>query len=301
MAEFEALGAGGTEAQFQQFLSYLFRQTSTGLATPGVVAGLAVTQTATASASVVVGSGMCVAQDSVLNGATPLVNNTSKTQDVLVANPAAANPRNDIVVFDAATKTIRVITGTPNVTPTDPAVPATAVPLARLRILGSATSIPTAQIDDLRVFTGLAQSAKPRRLLNRSSDITGIPTGVETALGAGWQSDPGDVGTDITYANGIMTVQRPGLYVVRAGILFSATTASGLRIVIVGKNGTAAPNQIAKGRAAGATSVAVEVSRTVQLAANDTLQLVVYQSSGANGSVVAALETFWQVEWVGVS
>lgn len=299
MAEFEALGPGGTEAQFQQFLAYLFRQSSIGLATAGVVAGLKVTQTTTASGSVRIDPGMGVAQDTVLNGATPLVNNTLKTLDVLGPNPASGSPRNDIVVFDAATKTVRSITGTPNATPSDPSVPSTAFPLARLRITASATTIPTAQIDDLRVFTGLVDAKKARRSLSRSSSVTGITTSVETALGAGWTSDAEDGGdaSGITYSAGVLTCVRAGLYAIRASALFSTVGTGGSRILMVGKNGTS--TFVAKARADGGDSVSVLLTRNVSLAANDTLQLVVYQSSGGDGAVVNALETFWQVERVG--
>ena len=75
--------------------------------------------------------------------------------DIFTANPVGGLPRNDIVVFDSVTKLISVIVGTPNATPTDPTVPATAVLLARLRNLASATTIPTAQIDNLIVATTL--------------------------------------------------------------------------------------------------------------------------------------------------
>jgi hypothetical protein len=70
-----------------------------------------------------------------------------------------ATPRNDIIVFDSATTSIRAIIGTPNATPADPTVPTTAIPLARIRNLASATTIPAGQIDDLRVNTYLAAAA----------------------------------------------------------------------------------------------------------------------------------------------
>lgn len=156
MSEFIRDKAGATEAQQKKALAFLFAQDSVGLATDGVLAGLQVTQTGTASANVLVGAGSAVVQDTVGNGVSQLVNDTPKTLDVLTANPMGATPRNDIVVFDSATTSIRVIVGTPNAVPTDPTVPATAVALARLRHAASATTVPTSQIDDLRVFTRLA-------------------------------------------------------------------------------------------------------------------------------------------------
>jgi len=94
-------------------------------------------------------------QSSVLAGASVLVNDTTKTLDVLVANPMGGLPRNDIVVFDATVPAVTVIIGTPNAAPTDPTVPTTAVRLARLRHAASATTIPTASIDQLQVLTYL--------------------------------------------------------------------------------------------------------------------------------------------------
>lgn len=181
MAEFEALGHGGSSAFFKQFLSQLFQQSVTPMvAQTGVLgSGLAVTQTVTASGSVLVAQGIAVAQGSATAGATPLINDTVKTLDVLVANPASANPRNDIVVFDAATTSIYPVIGTPNATPTDPTVPATAVALARLRVLGSATTIPTAQIDDLRTYTRLRDVP----VIRNTAWLTGA--GVFTAA-TGW-------------------------------------------------------------------------------------------------------------------
>ena len=154
MATFKAAAAGESEQQWRQYLSYLHQQTSTGLATAGVVSGLVVAQTTSASASVTVSAGLAVSQDAALSGVSPLVNTASATLDVLTANPMGATPRNDIVVFDESTAGFLVVVGTPNAVPTDPATSATQVPLARLRHAASATTVPTAKIDDLRTIVG---------------------------------------------------------------------------------------------------------------------------------------------------
>lgn len=161
MTEFIRDKAGATEAQQKKALAFLFAQASAGLATTGVLTGLAVTQTGTASTAVLVAAGAAVSQDTVGNGASQLVNDTQKTLDVLTANPVGGLPRNDLIVFDSATSSIRAIIGTPNASPTDPTLPATCAPLARIRNLASATTIPTAQIDDLRVFTYLFGVSAP--------------------------------------------------------------------------------------------------------------------------------------------
>ena len=161
MTQFIYQGAGNSEAQQRLALSFLFAQDSPGIATDGVLSGLLVTQTATASAAVLVSKGAGVVQDSLLNGARMVVLDSDLTLDVLTANPVGGLPRNDMVVFDGATVTsgsggVRVIVGTPNASPTDPTVPATAIPLARLRHAASATTVPTAKIDVLRVLTAPA-------------------------------------------------------------------------------------------------------------------------------------------------
>ena len=138
MTQFIRDKAAATEAQQKLALSFLFAQDSAGLATDGVLTGLAVAQTVTASASVVIGKGAGVVQDSVLNGASMLVLDTDLTLDVLTANPMGGLPRNDLIVFDAATVSggtggVRAVIGTPHASATAPSVPAPAIPLARLR------------------------------------------------------------------------------------------------------------------------------------------------------------------------
>lgn len=199
MTQFKGF-AGNSEAQLRQLFSFLFAQDSSGLASDGALTGLAVTQTASASASVVVGRGAGVVQDSVLNGAQVLVNDTDLTLDVLGSNPMGGLPRNDLIVFDAATLSggsggIRAIIGTPNASPTDPSVPATAIPLARLRHAASATTVPTAKIDSLIVptylFGGPALKASAAKVGKRGhwNQVTVTPnaTGYATVThGAGF-------------------------------------------------------------------------------------------------------------------
>lgn len=163
MSEFELDNQANGEAEQKQAGAYLFAQSSVGKAATGVLSGLAVSQTATASGSVLVAPGAGVAQAAVLDGVSLLVNNTSKTLDVLVANPVGSLPRIDSVVFDAATTSVRAIIGTPSATPSPPTLPSSAVLLAQLRQIQSGQpgygTIPTSAIDDLRTFTSLALGA----------------------------------------------------------------------------------------------------------------------------------------------
>ena len=174
MAEFEFLRAGNSEATEKKALNALFASAS------GVLSGLVVTQTSTASGSVLIASGAALVHPSAVS-ASLLGNDTSKTLDVFTANPVGGLPRNDIVEFDQITATISVRVGTPNATPTDPTVPNTSVALARLRHAASATTIPTAKIDTLIVATTLRGVVPP--------DDTGWITPV---LGSGWTVASGD-------------------------------------------------------------------------------------------------------------
>lgn len=196
MSEFQYLDGGNDEAQDRLATSFLFAQDSTGLVTDGVLTGLAVAQTGTASASVLIAAGAGIVQDTVLNGVALMVNDTQKTLDVLTAWPMGGTPRNDLVVFDSATKTIRPIQGTPNAVPTDPAVPSTAFPLARLRHAASATTVPTSAIDDLRTFTTLAAAASDANKLGVTSTMAGKRIHRQDYIG----------GT--TDANGFLTVNH---------------------------------------------------------------------------------------------
>ena len=156
MAEFQYLKGGNSEVQDMQAEAYLYASSGTvGIAATGVIDGLVVTQALTANGTVLIGTGACINQASLGQGGSRLINPSQKTLDIFTANPMGGLPRNDIVVFDSITATIIALIGTPNATPTDPTVPNTAVALARLRNLASATTIPTAQIDNLIVATTL--------------------------------------------------------------------------------------------------------------------------------------------------
>jgi len=156
MATYEYHNAGNSEAQEKVALSRLFAPDPDGVrAATGVLGGLVVSQTATASGSVHIVSGSAVVHPTMYVGASLLVNDSGMDLDIFTTNPMGGLPRNDIVVFDSLTASIAVIVGTPNATPTDPTVPATAVALARLRHAASATTIPTAKIDPLIVPTAL--------------------------------------------------------------------------------------------------------------------------------------------------
>jgi hypothetical protein len=163
MTEFQYLNGLNSEVQDKQAEAYLYASSgTTGIAATGVIEGLVVRQTSTASGSALIDAGACLNQASLGQGADRLINPSQKTLDIFTANPVGGLPRNDIVVFDSVTKLIAVIVGAPNATPTDPTVPATSVALARLRHAASATTIPTAKIDTLIVATSLRGAPSDR-------------------------------------------------------------------------------------------------------------------------------------------
>lgn len=151
---------GETEAQFRQHHAYLYEQESTGKAKTGVLAGCEVTATtpsASGSVQVAIGEGIC---QPTTNGGVYPIPVTTGNLDIFTANPMqfVANPRNDIVILDQTDGQVKALIGTPNATPSlgEQTVPTTAVPLARLRHLAGATTIPSTAIDDLKVPVSLA-------------------------------------------------------------------------------------------------------------------------------------------------
>ena len=208
MAAFKPWAAGMSEAQLRQWLAYLFEQTSIGKAKTGVVAGLAVSATSpSASGSVVVGAGAGVVQPSTGGGAFPLVEPSDETVDVFTANPMqfVNNPRNDVVVLDQTTGLVQVLTGAPNAVPSDPAIPATALPLARLRHAANATTIPAGNIDDLRTYVGPFANSTPWIDLPKPGGVTGT-------LKYRLRGNMVDVAVDVTgtFATGFTAVSTTG-------------------------------------------------------------------------------------------
>jgi len=233
MAEFEFLRAGNSEATEKKALNALFASAS------GVLSGLVVTQTSTASGSVLIASGSALVHPSAVS-ASLLGNDTSKTLDVFTANPVGGLPRNDIVEFDQITASIIVHVGVPNATPTDPTVPNTSVALARLRHAASATTIPTAKIDTLIVPTTLRGVVPP--------DDTGWIT---ATLASGWTSV---VTPQYRRLNGIVYFQGRGASTGASAVAFTlpAGFRPGAQIIFLAENaGASVRSQVISGGAVG--------------------------------------------------
>jgi hypothetical protein len=274
MTVFQYQDQGNTEAQQRLGTSFFLQQTSVGLAATGVLSGLGVTQTTTASTAVNVAAGAGNSQDTVGNGCAVMVNDTSTPLDILTGNPMGGTPRNDIVVIDSATKSIRAIIGTPNAIPTDPTVPTTAIPLARIRNLASAITIPTAQIDDLRTTIRLAGVRAPALSQQITSSVGGITGGtpVQILSGVTFVAD-GVAQFEVTaYALSVtgVTGDQVNLYLVDGG-----TALSTARVTVV---------------ASGSDSVSLTAVVT-PTAGSHTFKLTAQRQSGSGSDTVVASST----------
>jgi len=233
---YEYHNAGNTEAQQKEALTFMLSQVSVGKAATGVLTGLTVAQTTTASGSVTIAAGAGVAQAATLDGASLLVNDSQLTLDIFTANPMGGLPRNDVVVFDAATVTIRAITGAASATPTDPTIPTSAIPLARLRHAASATTIPASKIDSLISATSLFGGPSPR---------------VSTAK-AGKRIHWDSANTGALDANGYATITHGAGFTPTSVVITSQTlalqfladtfTATTFRARVINSDGTAGVN-----------------------------------------------------------
>jgi len=285
MAEFEFLNAGNSEAQEKGALSVLFAQSGAWMAATGVLDGLVVTQTPTASGSVLIASGSAVVQPTITAGASLLVNPSQKTLDIFTANPVGGLPRNDIIEFDSLTALISVRVGVPNATPTDPTVPATSDALARLRHAASATTIPTAKIDQLQVPTTLRQPPTPIMPHVRVRAATAV-----SRAGGAWNAAPLDTLTDAsgvavaTVSGYQVNILTAGLYNLAPSVSMSGSSGFAVRLLNNSTTEVLASTQIESG-----IQPVSSVSVTRRLAAGTGLLLQVYPTSTLSTSVDGGL------------
>lgn len=131
----------------------------------GVVEGFAVSQTTTATMAVRVAAGKAFVDGTsvALQGIYNVINDASVTLTVATSDSTFA--RYDLVVLtvrdaDVAGSVnqgvLQVITGTPSSNPQVPSLPASSLALGRLLIGANSTSVSTASISDVRLFTAAA-------------------------------------------------------------------------------------------------------------------------------------------------
>lgn len=154
----------------------------------GVLAlsSLAVSQSSPTGMSVQVAAGVAVIQgdDQPFQGKY-LVRNEAATTGVAIAAAPGTGSRHDLVVLrvndpnaggpagdDAV---VQVITGTPSGSPVDPAVPNTALLLARVRVPAGTGAITNSLIDDLRTEARLANTAPAGTVLPFAGSV--VPSG----------------------------------------------------------------------------------------------------------------------------
>lgn len=81
-------------------------------------------------------------------GQSSVVEMALQTSPVVVA--PVGNPRNDLIVIDAVTGALSIVTGTPAPVPSTPAAPSSKLIIGRIRLATSTVAITNSLIDDLR-------------------------------------------------------------------------------------------------------------------------------------------------------
>lgn len=142
--------------------------------TEGVIGSgdFAVTQSASPGMNVRVAVGIAVVQgDDQVNQGKYVVRNDASVTGVTIGTAPGSGQRNDLVVLKVRDQNagvgsdndalIQVVAGTASSTPVDPAVPDTALVLARVRVPAGTGSITNSLIDDLRPRSNPPYQAVP--------------------------------------------------------------------------------------------------------------------------------------------
>jgi hypothetical protein len=124
-----------------------------------------------------------------------------------IAAADATNPRRDIVVVTAA-GALRVYTGTPANSPTDPALSAGDVPLARVAVAANAVSVVNGNITDLRSRqpidgSKILNTSIPATALKVFNSTTQTGTGANQNIAHGMGVAPQYVTWSIVDTNGV--------------------------------------------------------------------------------------------------
>lgn len=125
------------------------------------------------------------------------------------------NPRNDLVVIAKATGAVSVITGAEAASPSDPALTAGHVPIARVSLTVGMTEITNADLDDIRSWLVLAGTAAVQNVGISENNVVQLGAGgalpaVNGAALTGFKGLQGLslVAGDILYASGVNTLAR---------------------------------------------------------------------------------------------
>jgi hypothetical protein len=141
--------------------------------------------------SVRVNPGMAWVQGAYLTtqGAYTVVNDAIFSLSIATSNPS--NPRIDLVILEVLdavyagasnVAAVRVLQGTPGVTPVAPTATGSYIPLAQVRVPAGAGSITSGNITDVRPFSGAYGSPVPVRNIGERNAISGPYNGLQAAL-----------------------------------------------------------------------------------------------------------------------
>ncbi len=132
----------------------------------------------------------------------------------------STNPRKDIIYVDQSSGTVGVAIGTEDASPSDPAVPAGKIAVARINLVVSQSSIVNNDLDDLRNFNYLGLAALPYDIAFAGGyDLSMVKEDIEVQ----------------TY--GELVMSRSGSIVGESGYIDTAPTGTAAIIDIL-KNGT---------------------------------------------------------------
>lgn len=268
---------------------------------------MAVTQNGTPNMSVNVAAGSVVIDgtESATQGFYHFMNDA--TLNVAIAASHATLPRIDLIVakvqdaqYSGATNagSIVAVTGTAAASPVAPSAPANSVILAQIAVAAAVTSITNANITDLRPFA--TQPPACRVYHNTTQSLT---TAVETPLAFNTERYDTDNMHDTVTANGRITINTAGLYVVGLSVGYAAN-ATGVRYTSIRTAaGTGYYFQDVRA-AAPALGTNVCIGGVIKLAVGDILTAYAYQTSGGNLNVQLGTATdfsaadFWAT-WIG--
>lgn len=205
----------------------------------GLFQDLAVVQQGSPNMSVIVGPGSAVITRA---GQGPYIAYSNANATVTIATSNPTNPRIDLIycqVLDNALgdgstgAKVDVVAGTPAGSPTVPALPANAIPLAQVAVAANATSIVTANITLIRKSAGLRGAPRPLLEGDLLADVGFMPGEQRCRLHATygilvdtWGFDAKWHGTQALTVNGVYGSIVTGSLLWGSGVLEALTTVT---------------------------------------------------------------------------
>lgn len=211
---------------------------------------------------------------------------TTAEKTLPIATADATNPRIDAVVLrlDRTNNKMQlvVIDGTPAVSPSPPSITQTSVIhdelLAYVNVAAGAVTISSANVTDKRRWAIPDARGWPTAKLVRTADLTGIASGVDTAVA--FEAAPYLTGGFAWSASDAtkLYVPRAGLYRFTGRVRW-AVAGAGARQATLQRNGTD-PFGLTLLTVSSTAEYVLEVNGDVVCATNDYVQLLAFQTSG---------------------